>query len=135
MACTHHATGVDAAGLDPDAINKVHDGISLVPVFSAEPARRAQPLGFRASGGAMWLDNDWKLVSNGGKEDGDRPYELFNIIGDPGEQQNLIDLYADIAARMRQELDAWSASVDRSMTGADYPEGKVLPSGRESVSK
>jgi len=127
-------TMIDVAGLDPDAINTVHDGISLVPVFSAEPARREQPLGFRASGGFMWLDNDWKLVNNGGKGS-KAAWELFNIIGDPGEQQNLIDLYPDIAARMRRELDAWSASVDRSMTGADYPEGRVLPSGRESVSK
>jgi arylsulfatase A-like enzyme len=125
---TNDRTGAARVG---NSINEVHDGISLVPVFSAEPARRAQPLGFRASGGTMWLDNDWKLVNNGGEEDGKRADELFNIIGDPVEQQNLIDLYPDIAARMRQQLDAWNASVDRSMTGADYPEGKVLPSGRE----
>jgi arylsulfatase A-like enzyme len=128
---TNDRTGAARVG---DSINKVHDGVSLVGVFSAEPARRTQPLGFRASGGTMWLHNDWKLVSNSGKEDGDRPYELFNIIGDPGEQQNLIDLFPDIAARMRRQLDAWSASVDRSMTGADYPEGRVLPSGREPES-
>jgi arylsulfatase A-like enzyme len=123
-------TLIDVAGLDPDSINTVHDGISLVPIFSAEPARRARPLGFRASGGSMWLDNDWKLVNNGGKGR-KAAWELFNIIGDPVEQQNLTDLYPDLAARMRRQLDAWNASVDRSMTGADYPEGKVLPSGRE----
>jgi arylsulfatase A-like enzyme len=128
-------TLIDVAGLAPDAINTVHDGISLEPVFSAEPARREQPLGFRASGGTMWMDNDWKLVNNGGKEDGKRADELFNIIGDPVEQQNLINLYPEIAARMRKQLDAWNASVDRSMTGADYPEGIVLPTGRESRSK
>jgi hypothetical protein len=82
----------------------------------------------------MWLDNAWKLVNNRGKGE-KAAWELFNIIGDPGEQQNLIKLYPDIAARMRQELDVWSASVDRSMTGADYPDGRVLPSGREPVSK
>jgi len=127
-------TLIDVAGLDPDAINKVHDGISLAPVFSEEPARREQPLGFRASGGIMWLDNDWKLVNNGSKS-GKGAYELFNIIGDPIEQQNLIELHPDIAAGMRKQLDAWSASVDRSMTGADYPEGKVLPSGRQPTRK
>ena len=122
-------TLIDVAGLDPDSINHVHDGISLVPVFSAEPARRGQPLGFRASGGIMWLDNDWKLVNNGGKGS-KAAYELFNVIGDPVEQQNLIDRYPDIAARMHKQLETWNASVERSMTGADYPEGRVLPSGR-----
>ena len=32
----------------------------------------------------MWLDNDWKLVINGGKEEEKAPWELFNIIGDLG---------------------------------------------------
>ena len=57
-------------------------------------------------------------------------YELYNLIGDPQEQQNLIEQQTQIAARMRSELDAWSRSVDASITGADYPEGRVLPSGR-----
>ena len=33
---------------------------------------------------------------------------------------------------MRKQLDSWSVSVSRSALGADYPEGKVLPSGRKS---
>ena len=58
-------------------------------------------------------------------------YELYNLIGDPQEQQNLIEQQTQIATRMRSELDAWNRSVDASITGADYPEGRVLPSGRE----
>ena len=54
-------------------------------------------------------------------------YELFNVIGDPDEQQDLIDLYPDVAARLRRQLDEWSASVDRSPRAFGYPEGKVLP--------
>ena len=84
----------------------------------------------------MWLDNDWKLVQNVSHyADGQsiqEPFELYNIIGDPSEQQNLIDLYPEIAERMRKQLDSWSVSVSRSALGADYPEGKVLPSGRKS---
>ncbi len=128
-------TLIDVAGLSPDSINKVHDGISLAGVFKSEPARREQPLGFRASGGRMWLDNDWKLVQNVTyKPDGtnaQQPHELYNVIGDPGEAQNLIDLYPERAERMRKQLDAWSLSVSRSALGWDYPEGRVLPTGRE----
>ena len=83
----------------------------------------------------MWLDNDWKLVQNVSFADGQfiqEPFELYNVIGDPKEEQNLIDLYPEIAERMRKQLDSWSVSVSRSALGADYPEGKVLPSGRKS---
>ncbi len=125
-------TMIDIAGLNPDSINKVHDGISLAEVFKKEPVRREQPLGFRASGGWMWLDNDWKIVKNvdyaGGEE---YPHELYNVIGDPSEEQNLIDTYPEIAARMYEQYKEWSLSVSRSALGADYPEGKVHPTGRE----
>ena len=126
-------TLIDVAGLNPDSINKVHDGISLAEVFKAEPVRRDQPLGFRASGGWMWLDNDWKIVRNGNYtgEDSGNSYELYNVIGDPSEVQNLIDTYPDIAARMYDQFKEWSLSVSRSALGADYPEGRVLPTGRE----
>lgn len=126
-------TLIDIAGLSPDSINKVHDGISLAEAFKAEPARRDQPMGFRASGGWMWLDNDWKIVQNGdySKADNRNPIELYNIIGDPSEQQNLIDLYPDIAARLYEQFARWSLSVSRSALGTDYPEGRVLPTGRD----
>lgn len=127
-------TLIDVASLSPDSINKVHDGISLAEVFKSEPARREQPLGFRASDGRMWLDNDWSLVQNVSFANGKfttLPFELFNVIGDPSEQQDLIELYPEIAERMQKELAAWSVSVSRSALGADYPEGKVLPTGRK----
>lgn len=122
-------TLIDVAGLDPDSIAKVHDGISLLDVFSKEPARRQQPLGFRANGGWAWLDNDWKIVRNYDRTG--FPFELFNIIGDPGEQNDLARQYPDIANQMYQAYQGWSLSVTRSALGADYPEGRVLPTGRK----
>lgn len=125
-------TLIDLAGLDSTAINEVHDGISLAEVFKGEPVRREQPLGFRANGGWMWLDNDWKIVKNGdyvGNEM-DLPYELYNVIGDPSEEHNLIQTYPDLANQLYEQFKIWSLSVSRSALGADYPEGRVLPTGR-----
>ena len=125
-------TLIDLAGLDSTAINEVHDGISLAEVFKKEPVRREQPLGFRANGGWMWLDNDWKIVKNGdyvGNES-DLPYELYNVIGDPSEEHNLIQTYPDLANQLYEQFKIWSLSVSRSALGADYPEGRVLPTGR-----
>jgi arylsulfatase A-like enzyme len=127
-------TLIDVASLSPDSINKVHDGVSLAGVFKSEPARRDKPLGFRASDGRMWMDNDWKIVQNVSFENYEfvtQPFELYNVIGDPSEEQNLIELYPERAARMQEELAEWSVSVSRSALGADYPEEKVLPTGRE----
>ena len=123
-------TLIEIAKLDPTSINAVNDGISIAHVFDSEPARRNRPIGFRASGGIAWLDNDYKLMRNYTSDTPDA-YELYNLIGDPQEQQNLIEQQTEIATRMRSELDAWNRSVDASTTGADYPEGKVLPSGRK----
>ena len=84
----------------------------------------------------MWLDNDWKIVKNadyiGGEE---YPYELYNVIGDPSEEQNLIDTYPEISERLYRQFKQWSLSVSRSALGADYPEGRVLPTGREGDPK
>ena len=124
-------TLIEIAGLDPESINAVHDGISIAGVFDSEPARRDTPIGFRASGGLAWLDNDVKLVRNYTAESPEA-FELYNVIDDPEEQQDLIEQQHEVAARMRAELDAWNRSVDKSVTGADYPEGRVLPSGREA---
>ena len=124
----------DVASLDPESINPVYDGMSIVDVFHSDPPRRDKPLGFRASDGRMWMDNDWKLVQNvsfttQGFVTG--PFELFNIIGDPSEEQDLINVYPERALQMQRELEKWSVSVSRSALGADYPEGYVLPTGRK----
>ena len=124
-------TLIEIAKLDPESINDVNDGISIAHAFGSEPARRDTPIGFRASGGLAWLDNDYKLVRNYTAESPEA-FELYNLIGDPQEQQNLIEQQPELAGRMRSELDAWNRSVDASITGADYPEGRVLPSGREA---
>ena len=138
-------TLIEVASLDPDDINAVHDGVSLMPVFTSEPAGRSRPLGFRVGGQYGWLDNDYKLIYyrdyTKAMVDGvwdaeafeslSQEYELFNVVEDPSEQDNLMEKEPEIAARMKAELDAWNASVDRSVEGADYPEGRVLPSGRE----
>lgn len=120
-------TLIDVAGLDPDSINAVNDGVSMARVLANdEPPRREEPMGFRIVAGRAWLDNDWKLVRNyTSGEDGE--FELYNVVGDPSETKNLIRQRPDIAARMRKELSVWEASIDRSIAGADYPEESSGP--------
>ena len=141
-------TLIEVAHLDSNDINEVHDGISLLPVFTSEPKRRMQPIGFRSYGQYVWLDNDYKLiyvrkytreqiVSLGiaAYENAPLVYELYNVSDDPSEQKNLLELKPKIAARMMAQLAAWNQSVDTSASGADYPEGRVLPSNRPEQTK
>ena len=68
----------------------------------------------------MWLDNDWKLDRNVAYADGKSiqdPFELHNVIGDPGEQRNLIGLYPELAERMRRQLESWSLSGESQRVG------------------
>ena len=118
-----------------------------MPVLDTEPPRRSQPIGFRVLGQLGWLDNDYKLIYyrdydkamvNGvwDQEVFDsltQEWELYNLIDDPSEQDNLVERQPELAERMKAELSTWSESVDRSTEGADYPEGKVLSSGREGA--
>ena len=129
-------TLIDVAGLSPDSINVVHDGISIIELFDYELPKREVPIGFRANGGLMWLDNDWKLVRNvdyDGKKFVTTDYELYNVIGDPTESNNLIEMYPEIAAKMIEQQSKWSLSVSKSAFGADYPEKQVLDSGRVNL--
>ena len=115
-------TLIDVAGLDPNSINPVNDGVSLAPILANnEPPRREEPMGFRTVAGRAWMDNDWKLVRNyTSGENGE--FELYNVVGDPSESNNLIRQRPGIAARMMKELSVWEASVERSIDGADYRE-------------
>jgi len=140
-------TLIEVAGLDPNDMNEVHDGISLVPVFDTELPRRNQPIGLRVQGQLGWLDNDYKLIYyrdyDKAMVDGvwdqevfdslTQEWELYNLVDDPSEEDNLFEQQPEIAARMKAELAAWNESVDRSTEGADYPEGRVLPSGRDEA--
>tara|TARA_B100001093_G_scaffold229472_1_gene220049 strand:+ start:8294 stop:9928 length:1635 start_codon:yes stop_codon:yes gene_type:complete len=128
-------TLIDVAGLSLDSINSVHDGISIAEIFERELPQRDKPIGFRANGGSMWLDNDWKLLRNVNYE-GNKfvttDYELYNIIGDPMETNDLSEMYPERVAKMKQQQSTWSLSVSKSALGADYPENRVLSHGRSN---
>ena len=65
------------------------------------------------------LDNRYKLVIDGGGEA--RPArELFDLRSEDAEQTNLIEVEADVAANLAEQLREWQSSVLRSLTEADY---------------
>ncbi len=66
-------------------------------------------------GHAVLMDNRFKLHQLGAKK-----YELYDIVADPKESQNLAKKHPDIVQRMSEQLHEWQRSVEKSLTGADY---------------
>lgn len=110
------------AGLNESTARLPQDGMSLRELFDADLAERARPLGVRHKGRGAWIDNDYKLVCPKLTED---VYELYNLAEDPQESRDLAFEQEAVLARMKAGFEAWNASVERSLSGADYPEGQV----------
>ena len=127
-------TLIEVAPLAPDSINPVHDGISLKNLFASELGRREKPTGFRANGGRMWLDNDWKFLRNVNHDKrifAISDYKLCNVIGDPVETNNFVDMYPEIADRLKRSLDEWSLSVNKAPLGPTIQREKsFLPTAK-----
>jgi arylsulfatase A-like enzyme len=77
-------------------------------------------------GEAAWTDNRFKLLVFPARPD--RPggtTELYDLSADPGEARNLAAALPDIVRRMTDQLRAWQRSVERSLSGADYPRNEI----------
>src|SRR5690606_10761930 len=65
------------------------------------------------------LDTRYKLVIHDGQND-EVKTELFDIIADPSEANNLVDIYPEIAQKLEKQLRDWQQSVLESLIGNDY---------------
>jgi len=70
-------------------------------------------------GHAAWLDWPWKLHRIEGR-DGYSKLMLYNLADDPGEFHDLTGAEEERLVSMHSELEAWLASVVRSLNGEDY---------------
>lgn len=126
-------TLIDIVGAAPSPLPQ--DGISLKPLLSIDLKQRPQPIGVRHTGRMALIDNDYKLLSlppaaakKGKQSKADGPtFELYNVTKDHKETHNLLEELPAVAARMKAALAEWNESVERSVAGLDYPEGKVVP--------
>jgi arylsulfatase A-like enzyme len=71
-------------------------------------------------GHSAWIDGDWKLHRIADASGGKVRYELYNLLKDREEENDLIADEASRAERMKAGLDAWQQSVVRSLNGEDY---------------
>jgi len=117
-------TLADILDLPDSAMLRPVDGLSLRPLFAREQGPRSKPIPIRHRDRAALIDNDYKLLTD---RLGSGDYELYDLSKDPQEKKNLFERESVIAARMVKQLEEWNWSVEGSMAGRDYPEGRVLP--------
>lgn len=123
-ACTMDvfSTLAQVAGIPNSVMLQPQDGTSLVPLFQKDVKRRETPIGFRHTGRAALIDNNYKLITLNIKQDA---FQLVDLETDPGEQHDIARERPDVARRMKATFRRWNQSVEASVAGQDYPEGKV----------
>jgi arylsulfatase A-like enzyme len=123
-------TIVDLVGLPAESMLDVVDGVSLKPLFEREIGPRTRPIPFLYRGQAALVDNDHKMVFTGG---GGGRYLLYDLRADPKETKDISAERPEVAARLRGALKGFMESVERSRTGADYPEGRITSAQPQSM--
>ncbi|WP_339923177.1 sulfatase-like hydrolase/transferase [uncultured Cyclobacterium sp.] len=102
--------------------NEVSDGENLIgtilgesnlsrksPIFYSRPPDRKNYYGFENLPDLAVREGEWKLLCD---YDGGRP-ELYHIIGDGGEQNNLADEQPDRVKSMTQKVTSWYDSMPK----------------------
>lgn len=102
------------------------DGISLTELFKNDLKSREKPIPFRWQNKAAIVDNNFKLIAT---DISKNEFELYDLIKDPTESNNIIGVEKELARKMIDEFKEWNKSVEESVNGKDYPEGLLEPNG------
>jgi arylsulfatase A-like enzyme len=115
-------TLAEIVGLPAEAMAQPQDGMSLKALLNRELAKRATPIGFRNSGRGAMVDNEFKLYTRSIERG---TFELYHLVDDPKESRDASAKFPDVAKRLQAAYLAWNKTVEASVAGHDYPEGKV----------
>ena len=100
----------------PETQTRPYDGVSLLPLIKGKMTQRPRPIAFESRNQVCLTDNRYKIYSkNRGKT-----YELYDLIDDPGEKNNIAKQHPDIVKSMKRALKAWRQSCKHSLKGKDY---------------
>lgn len=100
----------------PAAETRPYDGISLLLLIDGHMIKRPRPIGFESRKQLSLTDNRYKIYS---PDDG-KTFELYDLIEDPSEKNNLAGRKPDIVSKMTRLLNQWRQSCLESNQGRDY---------------
>lgn len=108
-------TILDALNIDYPSQHPL-DGESVLPIFLKKKSKREKPIGFIFQNQTSWVTTEFKLIS----KDNNNTFELYDLINDPSETNNIIEDKPNIAKNMKTALERWLTSVEKSSEGLDY---------------
>jgi arylsulfatase A-like enzyme len=109
-------TVMDVLGFKVKGRPKPVDGISLLPLIESKMTERPVPIAFESKKQLSLTDNRYKIYSN----DNGKTYMLFDLLEDPGENNNLAAEKSEILRAMKKKLESWRASCKNNLAGKDY---------------
>jgi arylsulfatase A-like enzyme len=96
--------------------NRPIDGLSLTEILNGKNTIREKPIGFQYPGKMSWVTQEYKLIST----DKGETFELYNLVDDAGEENNIASTNTEIVNKMKTDLLYWVESCKASEKGADY---------------
>lgn len=119
MPCStsdYFPTVMEVLGFTLDQAPLPRDGESLINVIDGFKRNRSKPIGLHLRSQIALIDNRYKLYSsNLGKT-----FELYDIIADPSETNDLAANKPDVVKDMKKTLAQWRISCADSVQGNDY---------------
>jgi arylsulfatase A-like enzyme len=115
-------TVVSMADIDYEMDDRPIDGINIESVIFNNGEIRRDDMGFgwirlyRDIKALAWTDNQYKLILRPLQNE----VELYDLLADPSETNNLADDMPERVKKMRQELAEWEKSCQLSRDGNDY---------------
>ena len=129
VSSDYFPTFCDVLGYDVTD-DRPYDGISLIPTLKGKGKERNKNIGFwyQSHKQQALIGDRYKLVHNIGanraKSDNSKQerkaYELYDIIKDPEEKNNIISANKKLAEKMKIELTQFVKSCEQSSLGTDY---------------
>ncbi|WP_417444069.1 sulfatase [Joostella sp.] len=104
-------TILDILNIEYPDNNRVLDGESMLNILDGKENVRKEPIGFLIKEKMSWVNSQYKLYS----PDNGKTYELYDLLNDKSEKNNIINEKPLVASKMKQELSAWRASVGKSI--------------------
>jgi len=92
------------------------DGRSVLGELRGSKNERSKGIGFICRPHFSWVTDQYKLIGNESLEN----FELYDLINDKSEKENIITEYPEIAKRLKIDLLEWLDSVENSKSGMDY---------------
>ncbi len=123
-------TIMDILGMSTDYMLQPADGISIKPLLENQKLKeRTKPIPFIFQGKGALVDNDFKLVTTNIIQG---TFELYNLVTDKTESKDISNENPEIFEQLKKKFTKWHESVENSIAGKDYPEGKVNPGEPET---